>query len=174
MSVPYEKIVAEDLNLGYSTVSVTMPAGGSSTGNQIGQHTLVAQAFGASRSTTQTITASTLTTVQLNTEDLDVRGWYDPSTYTWTPLVAGVYLLTAQVSLASFTGTLTVEIYRGATSIAKMDTVRSAATATLNLSVIASANGSTDGFLVKVTHTNSGAVNVSAAQFAGVLLGKAA
>jgi hypothetical protein len=40
--------------------------------------------------------------------------------------------------------------------------------------VIASANGSTDGFLVKVTHTNSGAVNVSAAQFAGVLLGKAA
>lgn len=174
MAVPYEKIVAEDLNLGVSTVSVTMPAGGSAVGNQIGQHTFLAQAFGASRTSNQSITASTLTTVQLNTEDLDVRGWYDPTTYTFTPLVAGVYLLTAQVALASMTGTFTVEIYRGATSIAKMDTVRSAATSTLNLSVIASANGSTDGFLVKVTQTSAGAVNVTAAQFAGVLLGKSA
>lgn len=173
MSVPYEKIVAEDLNLGTNTVSVTMPAGGSATGTQIGQHTLLAQAFGASRSSTQSITASTLTTVQINTEDLDVRGWYDPATYTFTPTVAGVYLLTAQVSLASFTGTFTVEIYRGATSIAKMEAVRTAATATINLSVIASASGA-EGFLVRVTQTSAGAVNVSSAQFAGVLIGKTA
>jgi hypothetical protein len=40
MNIPYEKIVAEDLNTGYGTVSVTMPAGGVATGNKIGLHTL--------------------------------------------------------------------------------------------------------------------------------------
>jgi len=41
MSVPYEKVVGEDLNLGHGTVSVTMPGGGSATGNKIGIHTLL-------------------------------------------------------------------------------------------------------------------------------------
>lgn len=35
MAVPYEKVVAEDLNTGTGTVSVTMPNGGSDTGNKI-------------------------------------------------------------------------------------------------------------------------------------------
>jgi Pectate lyase superfamily protein len=39
MGIPYEKIVAEDLDRGYGTVPVTMPAGGQATGNQIGLHT---------------------------------------------------------------------------------------------------------------------------------------
>jgi hypothetical protein len=51
MSIPYEKAVAEDLNLGHGTVSVTMPGGGSATGNKIGLHTFGlffnAQDFGA-------------------------------------------------------------------------------------------------------------------------------
>lgn len=172
MAVVYEKIVAEDLELGYGTVSRTMPAGGSATGNKIGPQSFTSMAFGASRTSNQSITASTLTTVQLTTEDLDTQGWYDPSTYTFTPLVAGVYLFTGQVTLANLTGTLTVDIYRGASSIAKSTMVLSAAGATLNLSVLATANGSTDAFLLKVTHTNSAAVNLTAAAFAGALIGK--
>jgi hypothetical protein len=39
MAVPYERLVAEDLNTGHGTVSVTMPAGGSATGTKIGLHT---------------------------------------------------------------------------------------------------------------------------------------
>lgn len=34
-AIPYEKVVAEDLDLGNGTVQRTMPAGGSATGRQI-------------------------------------------------------------------------------------------------------------------------------------------
>ncbi len=40
MAIPYERGVAEDLNLGFGTTSVSMPGGGSATGNKIGIHTL--------------------------------------------------------------------------------------------------------------------------------------
>lgn len=41
MAVKYEKVVAEDLNLGRGTVSVSMPAGGTATGTRIGLRTFV-------------------------------------------------------------------------------------------------------------------------------------
>lgn len=51
MGIPFEKIVKEDLNLGYGTTSVSMPGGGSATGNKVGLHTLAhvynVQSFGA-------------------------------------------------------------------------------------------------------------------------------
>lgn len=40
MSLLYEKIVQEDLNVGTSTASVTTPDGGSLTGTQVGIHSL--------------------------------------------------------------------------------------------------------------------------------------
>lgn len=43
MSVPYERIVEEDLNLGYGSVTVTMPGGGTATGNKVGLHTILNQ-----------------------------------------------------------------------------------------------------------------------------------
>lgn len=45
MAVPYELIVAEDLNRGYGTVPVTMPGGGTATGTQIGIHTYIGPAW---------------------------------------------------------------------------------------------------------------------------------
>lgn len=45
MSVPYELVVAEDLQLGHGDVDVTMPAGGTATGSKIGLHTFVQQAY---------------------------------------------------------------------------------------------------------------------------------
>jgi hypothetical protein len=41
MSLKYEKILAEDLNLGVGSVNVTNPAGGVMTGNKIGIHTFM-------------------------------------------------------------------------------------------------------------------------------------
>lgn len=41
MAVPYEKIVAEDLNTGHGTVSVTNPGGGSLSGNKLNLGRLV-------------------------------------------------------------------------------------------------------------------------------------
>lgn len=171
MSVPYEKIVAEDLNLGVGTVSVTMPGGGSATGNKVNLGTFGALAYSGSRTTAQSISASTLTTVQTDTEVLDEGGWFDPATYTFTPLIAGAYFIIAQVTLASFTGTLTVEIYRGATSVGKVDVVRSAAAATAQVSALVTMDGSADAITLKVTHTNASAVNLTAADIAGILLG---
>ena len=171
MSVLYEKAVAEDLELGLGTVSRTMPGGGSATGNKINLGTFGALAAAASRTSSQSISASTLTTVQLDTEDLDEGSWYDESTYTFTPTVAGAYLVQAQVSLAAFTGTLTLELYRGASSVGKVDVVRAAATATAQVSALVTLNGSTDAITVKVTHTNASAVNLTAANMSAILLG---
>lgn len=169
--VPYEKIVKEDLELGVGTVSRTMPAGGTATGNKINASTFPAIAFQGSRSATQSVSASAAATVQLDTEDLDTHGYYNPSTYTFTPLVAGLYWFTGQLTLQSFTGTLTLEIYRAGVSIAKVDEIRSSAEATIQVGVLASANGTTEGFLLKVTHTHASARNVTAARLSGVLLG---
>lgn len=171
MSVPYEKVVAEDLNLGVGTVAVTMPGGGSATGNKINLGTFGALAYSGSRTAAQSISASTLTTVQTDTEILDEGGWFDPTTYTFTPLIAGAYLIIGQVTLASFTGTLTVEIYRGATSVGKVDTTRTALGATVQVSTLVTMNGSTDAITLKVTHTNASAVNITAADISGILLG---
>lgn len=38
-AIPFERVVKEDINRGYGTVSVTMPGGGSATGTKIGLHT---------------------------------------------------------------------------------------------------------------------------------------
>ena len=43
--IPYERAVKEDLELGYGTVSRSMPAGGSATGNKIGIHTFLGPAY---------------------------------------------------------------------------------------------------------------------------------
>lgn len=171
MSVLYEKVVAEDLNLGLDTVDVTMPGGGTSSGNKINPLTFGAVAAAGSRSSTQSISTATLTTVQLDTEDLDEPGWYDESTYTFTPLKAGAYLVLAQVTMASFTGILTLEIYRGAVSVGKVDVVRAATAATAQVSSLVTMNGSTDAITVKVTHTNASAVNLTAATVGFIGLG---
>ncbi len=55
-----------------------------------------APTFSASMSTTQTITTSTFTKVNFNTEAWDTNSNYDTSTYRFTPTVAGYY----QVSCA--------------------------------------------------------------------------
>lgn len=39
MAIPFEQIVKQDLRLGYGTQSVSMPGGGSATGDKIGLHT---------------------------------------------------------------------------------------------------------------------------------------
>lgn len=47
--VIYEKVVQEDLDLGYGLVSITNPAGGSLTGTKVGIHSLLGSAFKASQ-----------------------------------------------------------------------------------------------------------------------------
>lgn len=45
MSIPWERAVGEDFNLGYGDVSVSMPGGGSATGSKVGIHTFLPRVF---------------------------------------------------------------------------------------------------------------------------------
>jgi len=42
----------------------------------------------------QSLTQATSTVIQLNTEEIDTHGWYDTSTYRYTPQTAGYYFFT--------------------------------------------------------------------------------
>lgn len=55
--------------------------------------------FAARRTTDQLIGNASTVKIQVNTEDYDQDGWYDPTTnYRYTPLVAGYYRLTGSIN----------------------------------------------------------------------------
>lgn len=169
-SVPYERIVAEDLEIGTGTVEVTMPAGGTATGHALNPSSFGALGFAATAPGNQSIPASTLTQVEFNTEEFDTEGWF--ASHIFTPQKAGYYLAMVTVNLASFTGTLTLGIYKnGSTLIDSLDVVRSAAPGRAHLTAVVAMNGSTDTLQAKVTQTDSAAKVVSSGRFSAVNVG---
>lgn len=149
-----------------------MPGGGTATGTKIGQQTFAALAFAASLGTSQSITGgAAAVTVNLNTEDLDTEGWYTPGSASFQPDLAGAYLITAQLTMASFTGIVTITLLRGAAEIARATNYSTSAVSTVGLSALVTMNGSTDTLVMKVEHTDTGAKNVTAASMSGILLG---
>ena len=66
--------------------------------SSIGTDSITVPYFEAQMSGTQTISAATETTVQYATEVYDSNGWYDNTTYTFTPQIAGLYLFNAVVN----------------------------------------------------------------------------
>lgn len=171
MSVPYEKIVAEDLNLGTGTVEVTMPAGGTATGHAINPATFAALAFAADAVGTQSLAASILSTIEMSDEDFDVQGWFNPATYAFIPLKAGYYLLTGSVAIASFTGTLTVGIYKNGVLVDSVTIQGVAAIGKAQVTTVVAANGSTDTFVIKAFQTDAAAKAVTTARFSGAGIG---
>ena len=171
MSVPYEKIVEEDLNLGSGEVEVTMPAGGTATGHKIGPHTFSARAYSAELASSQSIGAG-VTTLELDTEDLDTDGWYDPLTFEFQPDTAGVYLITGQATFESLTGTVTLYLYRGASEVARQDTVRSAAGGTIQVTALVTMDGDADVVTLRFEHTDASTKNVTSAIVSGILMNK--
>lgn len=74
--------------------------------------------FKASPGSAQTVPAATLTTLVLGTEDIDVGGYYDNTSYQWTP-PAGRFLMRAVARIDSgiVAGeTITIGIYRNTSS----------------------------------------------------------
>jgi hypothetical protein len=180
MAVPYEKIVEEDLNLGTGTVSVTMPGGGSAVGNKIGLQSFPTIGFAASRSTTQAIaTGSTPTVVQNSTEELDTNAWYDPATYTFTPLEAGVYFFVGEVTMAPLTGRVVVSLCKNGTVVwqqdrdcaAIIDPSTDGTVSITQVSGLISCNGTTDAITLRVRHNDESTRNVTAARLAGAIMG---
>lgn len=150
-----------------------MPGGGTAVGSKIGVHTFPVQAFAASLSSSQSITGgAAAAVVDLDTEDLDTEGWYTPGSASFQPDVAGMYLLIGSLTLAAFSGVVTVTLYRGATQVAVVDAARTSAAASVQISQLVSMNGSTDAITMKVEHSDgSNARNVTAATLVGALQG---
>lgn len=170
--VPYEKLVEEDLNLGTGAVDVTMPGGGTATGHKVNPSSFQALGFAATAPGTQSLAASTLTVVQFTSEEFDTKSWFDNVTnFAFTPQKAGYYDLKASLALASFTGTLTLGIYKNGVLVDSVAITCTAAAAKIFLSIHVAANGSTDTFVVKATQTDSSAKTVSAARFSAACVG---
>lgn len=96
MSLLYEKIVQEDLDVGTSTVTVTNPSGGSLTGTQIGIHSVAVGQVGW----TVTWDPGSIAAAGYEAEDVTVPGAAvgDFVMASLTTMVTNDMMLTAHVS----------------------------------------------------------------------------
>ena len=158
------KIQSESLNLSdtYDFTGTVTGAGESNT-----------PSFFAYLSSNQNITSDTWTKLQCNTEEFDSDSDYDNSTnYRFTPTTAGKYYLFAQGFMNN--SSIYVAISKNGTRIA---TTRKSATDADNgvsISVVLSANGSSDYFEAEVFHKEGTTIITEASErrthFGGFLL----
>jgi hypothetical protein len=116
-------------------------------------------AFEVYLNSNQSISASTYTKVQYNTEILDTDSCFDNSTnYRFTPTVSGYYYLEAQIMLVNSSAdfqSFNIRITKNGSDISNIDRnfagtyFDAGAGQGLNVSVISQANGSTDYFEVQ-------------------------
>jgi len=158
------KIQSESLNLA-DTYAFTGTVTGAGESN--------VPSFFAYRSSNQSIASDTWTKLQCDTEEFDSDNNYDNSTnYRFTPTTAGKYYLFAHGFLAN--SSIYIAISKNGTRIA---TTRKSATDADNgiaISVILSANGSSDYFEAEVFHVEGSNLNTEAGErrthFGGFLL----
>lgn len=112
-------------------------------------------AFKAYNGSNQTISTSSSTTIQANTEFYDTDGYYDTSTYRFTPLVSGKYFLFAIGKLGLSSGNyFESKIYKNNSTQVLRNVVHvSAGVDILNIvSGVVEANGTTDYFTWLISH----------------------
>ena len=150
---------ADTITIGASGDTITIPTGASLTvpsGGLSGQNY---PAFEVYLNSNQSISASTYTKVQYNTEILDTDSCYDNATnYRFTPTVSGYYYLEAQIMLVNSSAdfqSFNIRITKNGSDISNIDRnfagtyFDAGAGQGLNVSVISQANGSTDYFEVQ-------------------------
>ncbi len=123
----------------------------------------VAPAFSAARTgSDQTISATTWTKVQFNTEAFDTNNNYDPSSnYRFTPTVAGYYQINALVLLGGSGLNGYIQIYKNGSGFQYGCTTPTGSGASGQLQVVNSlayANGTTDYFEI---YAYSGGTNIT-------------
>ena len=114
----------------------------------------------------QALTANTLTTVQFNSTLIDTHGWFDSTTYTYTPLFPGFYRCSWSVNFHD-----TVAIAASTYAYAQLNTARfaiaygngTALDTNSGGSSIVECNGSTDTILLKALILTGTAPTVFAA-----------
>jgi len=147
-----------DLEIGTSGDTITIPSGATivNSGTATGFGGDNTPAFSAERSSAQSITASTRTTILFNNEFYDSDSEYDTTTGKFTPQTAGKYYVSSTVLLDSdANGNLSyafIELYKNASPITEAimdDRSGYGRRKTACLNVIADMNGSSDYLLVQ-------------------------
>jgi hypothetical protein len=101
-------------------------------------------AFSAYIGSAQTISASTLTKIQFNTERFDTASAYDPTTnYRFTPLVAGYYQVNIGFIGGNLTDTLAL-LYKNGTAYGSSGVYQPSYGARPRYTALVFCNGSTD------------------------------
>ncbi len=124
-------------------------------------------AFSAYVAANQTITSSTHTKVNFDTEEFDLGSCYDTTLKRWTPNKAGYYQVSMTVNdLYSVSPTVfVVSIYKNGTSLKQGGDIRGALSGSITSSALIYMNGTTDylegyAYITATTPTISGS-NIS-------------
>ena len=104
-----------------------------------------APAFSAYQSSVQTVSTSTWTKVQLQTEEFDTNSNFDSTTnYRFTPTVAGYYQVNAVVTVSNAASANQAGFYKNGSLFKYFGNSGTASQNTINGSALISCNGSTD------------------------------
>jgi hypothetical protein len=104
-------------------------------------------AFSAYQSSTQSISNSSHTKIQFQTEDFDSNNNFDSSTnYRFTPTTAGYYLLTACLRCDSGVAEHYLQLYKNGSNHKNFFDLQATNVYAMNGSALVYANGSTDYF----------------------------
>lgn len=131
--------------------------------------------FRATLSTNQSITASTLSKINFNTETFDPNSFYDSSAFKFQPQVAGYYKVGLQIdgNQGSTTSVYTAHIYKNGVTYSSFKAAFSQTGAVWKAEDIVYLNGTTDyveGFFNN-NHASTFTVNSSNSCFYGHLVG---
>jgi hypothetical protein len=115
-------------------------------------------AFSAYSGSATSLTNTTYTKVNFDTEEFDTNNNFASSRF--TPTVSGYYQLDVCISFASYLTTETVlAIYKNGSPYKYLNDIITSRLYAINGSVLVSANGTTDYFEVYVYQSSGGAVN---------------
>jgi hypothetical protein len=122
-------------------------------------------AINVSRSTNQRLSANTYTKFGFNTEVYDTKNEYDNSTnYRFTPVVAGYYLITSQLTADGTLTNMGVYVYKNGTRFYDGNNNHSSSYYnSTNVSVALYLNGSTDYIEIYAQSSAGGSIQGGAA-----------
>jgi len=109
--------------VGDTSPTLVSPALGTPASGDLRNCAFSRGSFKATLSSNQTVTSGAATKVQANTENYDLRSWYDNATnYRYTPLVAGKYkcFLYIEAVTSVSNGAIRGYIYKNGASIARI------------------------------------------------------
>jgi hypothetical protein len=107
--------------------------------------TAAAPAFSAYQSSAQTLSSTTFTKLQFQTEEFDTASAFDSTTnYRFTPLVAGYYQISGGLLINSSATSMRLAIYKNGTAFKNLALTNSATVSAIYSSALIYLNGSTD------------------------------